>query len=151
MVFCLYNVFKSNFCLPQCFFVAFIFFDFLLLPSKLSGIIMPSWEFVSTLQDHCLPQTTLTEPNFILEIFSTLSNLKVKFQGFALVYRVGTFPHEKGKGNMKMKMDNMERYSVFLFFYFSYSYRWCKMFWRQKHGALKLVLLFKPIPSKRHL
>ena len=47
------------------FFVAFIFFDFLLLLSKLSGIVGPPLEVASTLQDHCLPQTTVTEPNFI--------------------------------------------------------------------------------------
>ena len=58
------------------FFAAFIFFCFLLLPSKLSGIVKPPLEVASTLQDHCLPQTTVTEPNFIQEIFSTLSNLK---------------------------------------------------------------------------
>ena len=59
------------------FFFAFIFFGFLLLPSKLSGIVKPLLEVASTLQDHCLPQTTVTEPNFIQGIFSTLSNLKI--------------------------------------------------------------------------
>ena len=59
------------------FFAAFIFFGFLLLPSKLFGIVKPPLEVVSTLQDHCLPQTTVTEPNFIQGIFSTLSNLKI--------------------------------------------------------------------------
>ena len=76
-VFCLYGVFKRNLCLSRCFFVAFIFFGFSLLPSKLSGIVMPSLEVASTLQDHCLPQTTVIEPNFIQVIFLTLSNLKV--------------------------------------------------------------------------
>ena len=56
---------------------AFIFFGFLLLPSKLSSIVKPPLEVASTLQDHCLPQTTVTEPNFIQGIFSTLSNLKL--------------------------------------------------------------------------
>ena len=59
------------------FFAAFIFFGFLLLPSKLSGIVKPPLEVASTLQDHCLPQTTVTEPNFIQGIFSILSNLKI--------------------------------------------------------------------------
>ena len=78
MVFCLYGIFKSNLCLPRCFFfAAFIFFGFLLLPSKLFGIVKPPLEDASTLQDHCLPQTTVTEPNFIQRIFSTLSNLKI--------------------------------------------------------------------------
>ena len=77
MVFCPYGVFKSNLRLPWCFFTAFIFFGFSLLPSKLSSIVMPLLEVASTLQDHCLPQTTITEPNFIQGIFSTLSNLKI--------------------------------------------------------------------------
>ena len=77
MVFCPYGIFKSNHCLPWCFFAMFIFFNFLLLPSKLSGIVKPSLEVESTLQDHCLPQTTVTKPNFIQGIFSTLSNLKI--------------------------------------------------------------------------
>ena len=47
------------------FFAAFIFFGFLLLRSKISGIVKPPLEVASTLQDHCLPQTTVTEPNFI--------------------------------------------------------------------------------------
>ena len=68
---------KSNLCLPRCFFAAFIFFGFLLLPSKLSGILKPPLEVISTLHDHCLPQTTITEPNFIQGIFLTLSNLKI--------------------------------------------------------------------------
>ena len=38
---------------------------------------MPTLKAASTLQDHCLPQTTVTEPNFIQGIFSTLSNLKI--------------------------------------------------------------------------
>ena len=59
------------------FFAAFIFFGFLLLPSKLSGIVKLPLEVASTLQDHCLPQITITEPNFIQGIFSTLSNLKI--------------------------------------------------------------------------
>ena len=59
------------------FFAAFIFFGFLLLPSKLSSIVKPPLEVASTLQDHCLPQTTVTEPNFIQGIFSNLSNLKI--------------------------------------------------------------------------
>ena len=59
------------------FFVAFIFFGFLLLPSKLSGIVMSPLKVASTLQVHCLPQTTVIEPNFIQEIFLTLSNLKI--------------------------------------------------------------------------
>ena len=59
------------------FFAVFIFFGFLLLPSKLSGTVKPPLEVTSTLQDHCLPQTTVTEPNFIQGIFSTLSNLKI--------------------------------------------------------------------------
>ena len=54
MVFCLYGIFKSNLYLPWCFFAAFIFFGFLLLPSKLSGIVKPPLEVASTLQDHCL-------------------------------------------------------------------------------------------------
>ena len=37
------------------FFAAFIFFGFLLLPSKLFGIVKPPLEVASTLQDHCLP------------------------------------------------------------------------------------------------
>ena len=77
MVFCLYGIFKSNLCLPRCFFAAFIFFDFLLLPSKLSDIVKPPLEVASILQDYCLPQTTVIEPNFIQGIFSTLSNLKI--------------------------------------------------------------------------
>ena len=78
MVFYLYDIFKSNLCLPRCFFfVAFICFGFLLLLSKLSGIVKPPLEVASTLQDHCLPQTTITEPNFIQGIFSILSNLKI--------------------------------------------------------------------------
>ena len=78
MVFCPYGIFKSNLCLSRCFFfAAFIFFGFLLLPTKLSGIVKPPLEVASTLQDHCLPQTTVTEPNFIQGIFSTLSNLKI--------------------------------------------------------------------------
>ena len=63
--FCSYGIFKSNLCLPRYFFAAFIFFGFLLLLSKLSNIVMPTLEVASTLQDHCLPQTTVTEPNFI--------------------------------------------------------------------------------------
>ena len=63
MVFYPYSVFESNLCLPWCFFLVFIFFGFPLLPSKLSGIIMPSLEVVSILQDHYLPQTTVTKPN----------------------------------------------------------------------------------------
>ena len=59
------------------FFTVFIFFDFLLLPSKLSGIVKSPLEVASTLQNHCLPQTTVTEPNFIQGIFSILSNLKI--------------------------------------------------------------------------
>ena len=59
------------------FFTAFIFFGFLLLLSKLSSTVKPSLEVASTLQDHCLPQTTVTESNFIQGIFSTLSNLKI--------------------------------------------------------------------------
>ena len=77
MVFCPYGIFKSNLCLPRCFFAAFIFFGFLLLPSKLSGIVKPPLEVASTLQEHCLPQTTVTEPNFIQGIFSILLNLKI--------------------------------------------------------------------------
>ena len=77
MVFCPCGIFKSNLCLPRCFFAAFIFFGFLLLPSKLSGIVMPPLEDTSTLQDYCLPQTTVTKPNFIQAIFLTLSNLKI--------------------------------------------------------------------------
>ena len=47
---CLYGIFKSNFCLCQYFFFfAFIFFGFLLLPSKLSGIVNPLLEVASTL------------------------------------------------------------------------------------------------------
>ena len=38
---------------------------------------MSPLEVTSTLQDHFLPQTTVTEPNFIQGIFSTLSNLKI--------------------------------------------------------------------------
>ena len=68
---------KNNLCLPWCFFVAFIFFGFLLLPSKFSVIVMLPLEVASILQDHCLPQTTVTEPNFIQGIFSILSNLKI--------------------------------------------------------------------------
>ena len=34
MVFCLYSIFKSNLCLPRCFFAAFIFFGFLLVAVK---------------------------------------------------------------------------------------------------------------------
>ena len=77
MVLCPYGTFKSNLCLPRCFFTVFIFFGFLLLTSKLSGIIKPPLEVASTLQDHCLPQTTATKSNFIEGIFSTLSNLKI--------------------------------------------------------------------------
>ena len=77
MVFCPCSIFNSNLCLPWCFFAAFIFFDFLLLPLKLSGTVKPPLEFVSTLQDHCLRQATVTELNFIQRIFSTLSNLKI--------------------------------------------------------------------------
>ena len=40
-------------------------------------IVMPPLEVASTLQNHCLPQTTVTEPNFIQWIFSTLSNFKI--------------------------------------------------------------------------
>ena len=60
-----YDVFKSNLCLPRCFFAAFIFFVFPLLLLILSGIVMLLLEVTSTLQDHCLPQTTVIEPNFI--------------------------------------------------------------------------------------
>ena len=74
MVFYLYGVFKSNLCLPRYFFVAFIFFGFTLLPSKLFGNVMLLLEVASILQDHCLPQTTVTELNFIQGIFSTLLN-----------------------------------------------------------------------------
>ena len=88
MIFCLYGIFKSNLCLPRCFFAAFIFFGFLLLPSKFSGIVMPPLEVASTLQDHCLPQTTVTEPNFIQKIFSTLSNLKIS-SNFHLEFEKG--------------------------------------------------------------
>ena len=77
MVFCPYGIFKSNFCLLRCFFAAFIFFGFLLLPSKLFGIVKPPLEVASTLQDYYLSQTTVTEPNFIQGIFLTLSNLKI--------------------------------------------------------------------------
>jgi len=38
---------------------------------------MTPLEVTSTLQDHCFPQTTVTEPNFIQGIFSTFLNLKV--------------------------------------------------------------------------
>ena len=38
---------------------------------------MSPLEVALILQDHCLPQTTITEQNFIQEIFSTLSNLKI--------------------------------------------------------------------------
>ena len=55
MIFCPYSIFKSSFCLPRCFFAMFIFFGFLLLPSKLSGIVMPTLKVASTLQDHYLP------------------------------------------------------------------------------------------------
>ena len=72
MVFCPYGIFKSNLRLPWCFFAAFIFFGFLLLSSKLFGIVKPLLEVASTLQDYCLPQTTIIKPNFIQEIFSTL-------------------------------------------------------------------------------
>ena len=75
--FCPYGMFEINLCLPLCFFAVFIFFNFSLLPSNLFDIVMPLLEVASTLQDHCLPQTTVTEPNFIQAIFSTLSNLKV--------------------------------------------------------------------------
>ena len=88
MVFCLYGIFKSNLCLPRCFFAVFIFFGFLLLPSKLSGIVKPPLEIASTLQDHCLPQTTVTEPNFIQVIFSILSNLKIS-SSFHLEFQRG--------------------------------------------------------------
>ena len=74
MVFYLYSVNKSNLCLPRYFFVAFIFFGFTLLPSKLFGNVIPLLEVASILQDHCLPQTTVTELNFIQGIFSTLFN-----------------------------------------------------------------------------
>ena len=47
------------------FFAALICFGFLLLPLKLSGIVMPPLQVASTLQDYCLPQITVTEPNFI--------------------------------------------------------------------------------------
>ena len=72
MVFCPYGIFKSNLRLPWCFFAAFIFFGFLLLSSKLFGIVKPLLEVASTLQDYCLPQTTIIKPNFIQGIFSTL-------------------------------------------------------------------------------
>ena len=68
---------KAIFVFLGVFFAAFIFFGFLLLPSKLSGIVKPPLEVASTLQDYCLPQTTVTEPNFIQGIFSILSNLKI--------------------------------------------------------------------------
>ena len=66
---------RAIFVFLDVFFAAFIFFGFLLLPSKLSGIVKSPLEVASTLQDHCLPQTIVTEPNFIQGIFSTLSNL----------------------------------------------------------------------------
>ena len=76
-VFCPYDLFKSNLCLLWYFFAAFIFFGFSLLLSKLSVTVMLSLEVASTLQDYCLPQINVTEPNFIQGIFLTLSNLKV--------------------------------------------------------------------------
>jgi len=77
MVFCLYGVFKNNLCLSWCFFIASIYYGFPLLLSKLSDIVMSSLEVISTLQNHCLPQTTIIELNSIQGIFLTLSNLKV--------------------------------------------------------------------------
>ena len=77
MIFCSCDIFKSNLCLPRCFFAAFIFFGFLLLPSKLFGIVMPPLKVASTLQNYCLHQTTVTESNFIQGIFSTLSNFQI--------------------------------------------------------------------------
>ena len=53
MVFCLlsYGVFKNNFYPLWCFFVAFTFFNFTLLLSKLSGIVMLPLKVASTLQN----------------------------------------------------------------------------------------------------
>ena len=89
MVFCFCGIFKSNLCLSRCFFfVAFIFFGFLLLSSKLSSIVKPPLEVASILQDHFLPQTTITWPNSIQGNFSTLSNLKIS-SSFHLEFKRG--------------------------------------------------------------
>ena len=77
-------------------FAAFIFFGFLLLPSKLSDIVTPSLKVASTLQGHCLPQSIVTKPNFIQGIFSILSNIKISLSfkfGFERGVRV-TLAHQ---------------------------------------------------------